>query len=67
MRVTSIGSEVPRSRAAGSGSPAQDSYAYGFEDQRRNGGVTVVILTNQDRCLVPAIQRTEALLTGPTG
>ena len=54
-------------RAAGSGSPAQDSYAYGFEDQRRNGGVTVVILTNQDRCLVPAIQRTEALLTGPTG
>lgn len=27
-------------------------------------GTTVVILTNQDRVLVPAIQRTEAILTG---
>jgi CubicO group peptidase (beta-lactamase class C family) len=69
------------------GGPAQDEYAYGFEDQRINGirvighnggtpgyegqldiypdsGTTVVVLTNQDRTLVPVIQRTEAMLTG---
>jgi CubicO group peptidase (beta-lactamase class C family) len=68
------------------GGPAQDSYAYGFEDQRINGvriighnggspgyegqldiypdtGRVVVILTNKDGSLVPAIQRSEQLLT----
>ncbi|MEY9863431.1 CubicO group peptidase (beta-lactamase class C family) [Catenulispora sp. GAS73] len=72
------------------GGPAQDSYAYGFEDARINGvrfighnggtpgyegqldiypdtGTTVAIMCNQDRVLVPAIQRTEAMLTGSAG
>lgn len=72
------------------GGPAQDSYAYGFEDERINGvrvighnggtpgyegqldiypdtGTTVVIMCNQDRALVPAIQQTEAMLTGSAG
>ncbi|WP_370348885.1 serine hydrolase domain-containing protein [Catenulispora sp. EB89] len=72
------------------GGPAQDSYAYGFEDVRINGvrvighnggtpgyegqldiypdtGTAVAIMCNQDRALVPAIQRTEAMLTGSAG
>uniref|UniRef100_UPI001E65B815 serine hydrolase domain-containing protein n=1 Tax=Catenulispora rubra TaxID=280293 RepID=UPI001E65B815 len=72
------------------GGPAQDSYAYGFEDARVSGvrvighnggtpgyegqldiypdtGTTVAIMCNQDRSLVPAIQRTEAMLTGSGG
>ena len=66
--------------------PGQDTYAYGFSDQRINGvrivghnggspgyeaqldlysdrGDVVVILTNQDQVLTPAIQRSQQLLT----
>jgi CubicO group peptidase (beta-lactamase class C family) len=66
--------------------PGQDTYAYGFSDQRINGvrivghnggspgyeaqldlysdrGDVVVILTNQDQVLPPAIQRSQQLLT----
>jgi CubicO group peptidase (beta-lactamase class C family) len=68
--------------------PAKDSYAYGFADQRRDGGRivghnggspgyeaqpdsypdrghVVVVLTNQDQTLTPAIQRAQAILTRP--
>lgn len=84
MTATMTTGKVPIHRPGG---PAQDAYAYGFEDQRLNGtriighnggtpgyegqldvypdtGTTVVILANQDRVLVPVIQRTEAMLTG---
>jgi CubicO group peptidase (beta-lactamase class C family) len=68
------------------GGPADDWYAYGFEEQLINGvrivghnggtpgyegqldiypelGYVVVILTNQDQVMVPAIQRSESMLT----
>ncbi|WP_370374331.1 serine hydrolase domain-containing protein [Catenulispora sp. GP43] len=84
MTATMTTGKVPLHRPGG---PAQDAYAYGFEDERINGvrvighnggtpgyegqldiypdtGATVVILTNQDRVLVPAIQRSETMLTG---
>jgi CubicO group peptidase (beta-lactamase class C family) len=89
MTATLTTGKVPVHRPGGPGGPAtaQDSYAYGFEDQHLNGarvighnggtpgyegqldiypdtGTTVAILCNQDRALVPAIQRTEAMLTG---
>jgi CubicO group peptidase (beta-lactamase class C family) len=87
MTATMTTGKVPLHRPGG---PAQDAYAYGFEDERINGvrvighnggtpgyegqldiypdtGATVVILANQDRVLVPAIQRSEAMLTGSPG
>jgi CubicO group peptidase (beta-lactamase class C family) len=52
------------------GGPPVDRYAYGFSDAKVNGvrivghkGYTVVILTNQDRALVPALRRSQEMLT----
>ena len=83
MTDTVLTGRIPISRPGG---PADDEYAYGFEDQVINGvrivghnggspgyegqldvyidrGYVVVILTNQDQTMVPAIQESEALFT----